>query len=268
MANFVSLQFSSKNKYESTRSSYTWSNHHLSNPALYELVNAYILEEKIVINFPGSALTAWFSTGWYLPKATSSSSIVQVVALSACLAISQSWAADSKKWEMLANCQYVAHNDNDGDSFHVHCDAKDFSLRLYFVDAPETNLTFSQRTLEQSEYFGISLDETVKGGKAAREFVASTLREPFTVWTRWATAGGRSKEPRFYGIVLVGANNLDEILIRKGLARPKGVRPNLPTGEKSKAHQEKLSVLEADAKKQKVGLWANATEKKIEPVRP
>ena len=169
---------------------------------------------------------------------------------------------------MLTNCQHVAHTDNDGDSFRVRCGAKEFSLRLYFVDAPETNLRYPERTREQSEYFGVTLDETMRGGRAAGDLVRDTLREPFTVWTRWATAAGRSNEPRYYALLLVGTNRLDEILIRKGLAQPKGVRPNLPTGEKATAHLERLRALEADAKKQRVGLWASSTEKKTETVRP
>ena len=221
-----------------------------------------------MIHLPSPSLVIQSRTKWRLPVITPRLLLVQVIALCVWMATSSGWAADRKEWVMLVNCQYLAHADNDGDSFRVRCDAKEFSLRLYFVDTPEINLIFQERTREQSEHFGVTLDETMKGGREARDFVAGTLREPFTVWTRWATAGGRSKEPRFYGIVLVGANNLDEILIRKGLARPKGVRANLPTGEKSKVHEEKLSVLEADAKKQKVGLWANATEKKVEPVRP
>jgi endonuclease YncB( thermonuclease family) len=114
----------------------------------------------------------------------------------------------------------------------------------------------------------VTLDETMRGGRAARDLVRDTLQEPFTVWTRWATAAGRSKEPRYYAMLLVGTNNLDEILIRKGLAQPKGVRPNLPRGEKATAHLERLRALEADAKKQRVGLWASSTEKKTEAVRP
>jgi endonuclease YncB( thermonuclease family) len=196
------------------------------------------------------------------------SSLTQIVALSAWLAVPQGWAADRKEWVMLTNCQQVAHADNDGDSFRVRCGAKEFSLRLYFVDAPETNLRYPERTREQSEYFGVTLDETMRGGGAARDLVRDTLRDPFTVWTRWAMAAGRSTEPRYYAMLLIGTNRLDEILIRKGLAQPKGVRPNLPTGEKATAHLERLRVLEADAKKERVGLWARSTEKKAATVRP
>jgi endonuclease YncB( thermonuclease family) len=54
----------------------------------------------------------------------------------------------------LANCQYVANPSNDGDSFRVRSGTNEFIVRLYFVDAPETNLLYAERTREQSEYFG------------------------------------------------------------------------------------------------------------------
>ena len=176
--------------------------------------------------------------------------------------------ADGKPWVMLSNCQYVAQRENDGDSFRVRGGTNELLLRLYFVDAPETNLRYPERTREQSEYFGVTLDETMKGGRTARDLVRDTLREPFTVWTRYASAAGRSKEPRYYGFVLVGTNALDELLVSKGLAQPKGVRPNLPTGEKAAAHLQRLSALEADAKRQRVGLWASSPQEKPETDKP
>ena len=53
---------------------------------------------------------------------------------------SQTWAS-KKEWVTLTDCQYVDSKDNDGDSFRVHCGDKEFTARLYYVDAPETNLT-------------------------------------------------------------------------------------------------------------------------------
>ena len=199
---------------------------------------------------------------------TSLSSLTQFIALSLCLVSSQGLAAATKPWVMLTNCQYIAHADNDGDSFRVRSGTNEYYFRLYFVDAPETNLRYAERTRQQSEYFGVTLDESMKGGRMARDLVRDTLQEPFTVWTRWASAAGRSKEPRYYGLVQVGTNALAEILVSKGLAQPKGVRPNLPTGQKATAYQEKLLALEADAKKKRVGLWASSPEKKTEKDKP
>ena len=45
---------------------------------------------------------------------------------------------------------------------------KGLVLRLYFVDTPETNLTYGERTRQQAAYFGASLDDTLKAGAQAR----------------------------------------------------------------------------------------------------
>ena len=52
----------------------------------------------------------------------------------------------------------------------------------------------------------------------------------------------------------------------EGLAQLKGLRPNLPTGQKATVHLDKLQALEADARKRRVGLWAGSTEKKTETI--
>jgi len=174
----------------------------------------------------------------------------------------QAIASDKKEWATLADCRYVAHKNNDGDSFHVRCGADEFVLRLYFVDTPETNLTYGERTREQAAHFGASLDETLKAGAKARVFVRDTLREPFAVITRKAYAQGAAKDPRYYGMVQVGGKGLDEILVLAGLARVKGVAVNIPGGEKSRAHAERLRVLEEHAKQKRRGLWAAATQPK------
>src|SRR6185312_7195986 len=63
-------------------------------------------------------------------------------------------ASEKREWVKLADCSYVAGRYNDGDSFRVRSGTNEFILRLYFVDAPETNLRYPERTREQSEYFG------------------------------------------------------------------------------------------------------------------
>ena len=168
-------------------------------------------------------------------------------------------AADKKEWTTLTDCRYVAHANNDGDSFHVRCGADAFVVRLYFVDTPETNLTYGERTRAQAEHFGATLDETLKAGARARAFVRDTLREPFVVLTRKAYAQGAAKDPRYYGMVQVGGKDagkgLDEILVLAGLARVKGVNVNIPGGEKARAHSQRLLVLEEHAKQKRRGLW-------------
>jgi len=168
------------------------------------------------------------------------------------------FGAEQKKWVKLTDCQYVEQTYNDGDSFRVKSGTNEFNLRLYYVDAPETNLRYPERTREQSEHFGITLDETMKAGRKARDFVRETLKEPFIVWTRWAGGGGQSKEPRYYCFIEVGGKGLAEILVSKGLARTKGVVAILPTGEKSKVYQAKLQALETEAKQKKLDAWESS----------
>ena len=158
-------------------------------------------------------------------------------------------------WSTLNGCTYVPHANNDGDSFHVRCGDDAFVLRLYFVDTPETNLQYPERTREQAEHFGATLDDTLKAGAKARAFVRDTLKGPFTVVTRKAAAAGRGKELRYYAMVHVGGKNLDEILVLQGLARAKGVAASVP-GEKSRAHAQRLQLLESEAKEKRRGLWS------------
>ena len=183
--------------------------------------------------------------------------IVVALVLFACL---PGRAAETKSWVMLTNCQYVMHKDNDGDSFRVRSGTNEFNLRLYFVDAPEPDLHYPDRTREQSDHFGVSSADTVKAGFTARDIVREILQQPFVVWTRKARAPGRSNEPRFYGLVDVGNKSLAEMLVSKGLARPKGVPANLPSGEKSKAYKQKLLAMENEAREKKIGLWANSKQ--------
>ena len=179
----------------------------------------------------------------------------------------QAFASDKKDWTTLTDCRYIAHKNNDGDSFHVSCSGDEFVLRLYFVDTPETNLTYGERTRDQAAHFGATLDETLKAGAKARVFVRDVLNAPFTVLTRKAYAQGAAKDPRYYGMVIVGGNEargkdaskgLDEILVLAGLARVKGVAVNIPGGEKSRAHAQRLLLLEEHAKQKRRGLWAAA----------
>jgi endonuclease YncB( thermonuclease family) len=169
-------------------------------------------------------------------------------------------AAERRAWSTLEGCVYVAHANNDGDSFHVRCGEDAFVLRLYFVDTPETNLLYPERTREQAEHFGATLDATLKAGAKAKAFVRDALKGPFTVVTRKASAGGRGKELRYYAMVQVSGKNLDEILVLQGLARAKGVHASLP-GEKGRAHAERLELLEQQAKQQRRGLWAAAPKR-------
>ena len=169
--------------------------------------------------------------------------------------------AKKPAWESLADCQYIEAKDNDGDSFRVRCAEKGFVLRLYFVDAPETNLSNAERTRQQASHFGITLDETMRAGEKATEAVASALAKPFVVHTRWSGGGGRSREPRYSALVEFGGKSLAEMLVSEGLARAMHTTVNLPDGKKGKAYVERLEVLEREAQRKRLGAWATSTRK-------
>src|SRR6266513_1083958 len=169
-----------------------------------------------------------------------------------------------KEWVKLTDCHYVDAPDNDGDSFRVRGGDKEFTARLYYVDAPETNLRVGDRTHDQSLHFGITLDETMKAGEKAKQRTKELLQKPFLIWTRWSTAGGRGRESRYYVIVEVDGKNLGEILVSEGLARTKGVAPNLPNEEKGKAYMERLDDLENAAHEKRLGAWTTSASQKPE----
>ena len=170
-------------------------------------------------------------------------------------------AAERKQWTTLNNCRYVEHSNNDGDSFRLRCGSEQLTLRLYFVDAPETNLSYGERARVQSEHFATTLDETLKAGVKAREFVRDALKRSFVVVTRKAIAPGRGGEARYYGAVEVGNKGLDELLVGQGLARAMGVAATLPSGEKAAAHMDRLRALEKQARRERRGVWAGSRKR-------
>ncbi len=190
---------------------------------------------------------------------------ILIVPLLFSIIVGQSLAAEKREWVTLTNCHYLDGADNDGDSFRVRCGEKEFVARLYYVDAPETNLRYPERTREQSIHFGITLDDTLKAGMRAKDRVRELLQEPFVIRTRWAIAAGRARESRYYVIVEIGEKNLGELLISEGLARTKGIAAKLPTGEKARAYMQRLEGSEAEAQQRKVGAWSTSTAEKKQP---
>lgn len=175
-------------------------------------------------------------------------------------------AAAPQPWVVFTNCQYVATKDCDGDSLRVRCGTNEFNLRLYFVDAPETHLRYPERSREQAEHFGITIDEALKAGVGARAFTSNVLRQPFVVRTRWASAASRAREPRYYGFVEVGTNSLAAMLVAQGWARTKGVVATLP-GQNSRDFSKRLHALEAEARHKRLGAWASSTATNSPPAK-
>lgn len=167
-------------------------------------------------------------------------------------------AAPTKPWDRLDGCTLVPWDYSDGDSFKVRYSGSDYVFRLYFVDCPETDLSFPDRVADQAAYFGISVDQTIEVAAAAQKRVLGLLgRGPFTVLTQWRSALGRTK--RFYALIAIPSTNgafwLDQDLVRNGLARVYGSRTTLPDGAKSDEYRQMLIQLENRAKSEARGGW-------------
>ena len=176
-----------------------------------------------------------------------------MLALCAFYAISDLLAREP--WVTLRDCHYVANDANDGDSFHVRSGNKKYLFRLYFVDAPETELEFGDRVNEQMKYFGTTTPQTFQIGEAAKNFVRAKLSHPFIVRTCMQDALGRSKMERFYAFVEVDHRDLGEELVANGLARLHGVDSRPPGMNSVEIEWRKLEQLERVARQQKVGAW-------------
>ena len=164
----------------------------------------------------------------------------------------------SKPFEKLEGCQWKADRWNDGDSFHVITgDArKEIVARLYFVDTPEAETAYRDRLDEQAAYWRITREQAKDIAHEASAFTAKRLAAPFTVWTRWNAARGRSALGRVYCIIVDSTGrDLNELLIENGLARIYGVRTPLSDGRTSAQYRERLAELEEQAKKEKRGAW-------------
>jgi len=166
-------------------------------------------------------------------------------------------SAETKAWTTLDACRYLADKSNDGDSFLVQCGRERFFVRLYFVDAPESDVSFPDRVRQQYEYFGVTADELARAGASAREYVRAVLQRPFVVHTKKTFAQGRSKASRYYALVQVDGRYLHQVLVSEGLARNKGSRLGLPSGETARAHAQRLQSIEDYARLQRRGVWAS-----------
>lgn len=169
------------------------------------------------------------------------------------------------EWTRLEHCHLVPNPGNDGDSFHVRANEKEYIFRLYLVDAPETDAADPARLIEQAKHFGISVPQVIELGEAAKLFVQEKLAEPFTVFTRMANAMGRSKLERFYAFVRMNDDDLGEELVANGLARVQGRSAKPPGVASSAAESQKLKNLENQAKQAKLGGWAVNIERSSTP---
>lgn len=168
----------------------------------------------------------------------------------------------TKKWNTFAGCEYLTNKSDDGDSFQVRVAGEVRWLRLAYIDTPEADKRFITRNEEQAKYFGVTVEEALAAGKEASGVTAKLLSTPFTVYTRWASALGSTRLPRFSAFIeLADGRDLGEVLLSMGYARVRGTPMNTPKGEKIEVYKAKLEKLEAEARAKRVGIWAKSSLK-------
>lgn len=181
------------------------------------------------------------------------------------------------EWTTLKSCRLVENASNDADSFVISCSTayrgqKENRFRLYFVDAAETdsNSEFKRdRLSEQAEYWERDdPDFALRIGLRSSQTVKKMLRQRFTVYTKgeYAPSMGR---PRYYALIEVDGQMLDEFLVEEGLVRIYGKGTDLPDGTSQQTHWRKLEALERRARNEHKNGWRGADAiKEIEKKTP
>lgn len=172
-------------------------------------------------------------------------------------ALSAFGQVSSTNWHTLKGVTYKPNEYDDGDSFHALHEGNEYIFRLYYVDAPETVRTYSERIREQGVYWGLTDRQVMEIGKDATTFTRNFLKQPFTVQTCWRKALGRSALPRHYAIVTSADGRLDLAveLVRNGLGQIYGEHRKLPDGVNQRQLFARLLRAEAEARKYRRGAW-------------
>ena len=159
-------------------------------------------------------------------------------------------------WSEWRDCTLVENRANDGDSFLVRHDGVEHTVRLYFADSPEKyrNQYNQKRLAEQGRYFGgLTEDETIQIGEAARDFSLERLRlAPFRILTRNEKVFDSG---RIYAFVAVAEGDLAELLVGHGLARIYTKGENRPGGPASLSEKQHLLGMERRAREARTGGW-------------
>lgn len=169
-------------------------------------------------------------------------------------------------YETYTDCTLAADRGNDGDSFRVNLPGrKSEVLRLYFVDAPESdfrsygggNNNHGRIADQAKDLGGISPQQAVDIGKKAREFTLTHLaKAPFTVHTVWDSPFGDRRYHAFVELSYRGKPRfLNELLVEKGFARIHTKGAPLPDGTAKGRQEDHLYNLQRAAKSAKAGAW-------------
>lgn len=158
-------------------------------------------------------------------------------------------------WQTWKDCTLESEKYFDGDSFHIRHGRNTAIIRLYFIDAPETDDGYAARVDEQAAYFSVSRGSVLRGGESAKRFTEKLLSKPFSVITRLQPAPGASQDQRYYGIVETTAGRLDAAIVAAGLARTTSEIADYPDITHGHSTVQALRLAEQQAKKARRGLW-------------
>jgi len=204
-----------------------------------------------------------FTDSWFLSIYRTAPWLVALLALGA-----SPLPAQEEDFQKLENLRLVDHPGNDGDSFRATDGENEFYLRLYFVDCAETNAdtdSMARRLREQTRYFGLDdHSDTIRYGNVATERMQEWLAEPFTAYTRFADAMGASTTRRIFAFVVTAdGKDLDELLVREGLARTYGVGRRDYRGVHRDERAARLRDLEVEAMLERRGIWSASNPTRI-----
>ena len=184
--------------------------------------------------------------------------------------INVSFSADLQCFE---NVQWIDNPGNDGDSFLVQFPTgQQFRVRLYYVDTPETSSSWEsdvRRIRTQQRHFGLPESSlVVQYGRDATVFTKEQLQQPFTVYTAFADALGRSRVKRIYSFVETARHeDLATLLVKNGFARAYGVGRETPHGISRDEMKARLEDLEAAAMLRNVGIWEQSDPERLGELR-
>ena len=197
-----------------------------------------------------------------------------IIAIVATATVSPAWHAVLSAAELQAykSATLEPYPSNDGDSFRVDLEQRTCVIRLYFVDCPETAASSqadARRVREPTPYFGLAgAKQTVDYGRKARQFTARALAHPFTVYTAFANAPGRSKGGRYYAFVQThDGRDLGTQLVAQGLARNYGLGRGTPGGVSRREKKLRLGDLEVAAMMKRAGVWQASDPDRIVELR-
>lgn len=181
--------------------------------------------------------------------------------------------ASAEDLQAHRDCEYVESDWADGDSFAVRFpDGRIRVIRLYYVDCIETSASSTsdkRRLREQARYFGVEdVRKVVDYGDAATRFTAEALATPFTVYTAFANAMGRSGKQRYYGFVTTtDGRDLGRLLVDAGLARNHGLGRGTPAGTPLDEWDAHLGDIELAAAIDGVGVWEHSDPEALVAMR-